>query len=118
MKVLRASEHVAGILPSLRPYVRVPFLGLEQRVTVSDAGDEEYNGIYHCTESDANGYVFTKPRPKGDGFDSDGNIRRIGVPVREDNRDEDYGGVLRCIIAKRFSNDVSANRVFCFFHIF
>ena len=118
MKVLRASEHVAGILPSLRPHVRVPFLGLEQRVTVSDAGDEEYNGIYHCTESDANGFVFTKPRPKGDGYDDDGNNRRIGVPVREDNRDEDYGGVLRCIIAKRFSNDVSANRVFCFFHIF
>ncbi|KAG7362202.1 F-box domain containing protein [Nitzschia inconspicua] len=43
-------------------HVRVPMLLLRRRIVVSDAGDPEYNGVYYCTNSNGNGFVFTKPR--------------------------------------------------------
>mmetsp|Transcript_5545 Transcript_5545/g.10554 ORF Transcript_5545/g.10554 Transcript_5545/m.10554 type:complete len:326 (-) Transcript_5545:1112-2089(-) len=61
MKVLRAKEQTQGIMPESIS-VRVPMLGLPRRVIVTDSGDPEFNGIYHCTGSNGNGYLFSKPR--------------------------------------------------------
>jgi len=51
-----------GIFANEPPFVRVPMLGLPRRVLVTDAGDDDYNGIYFCTGTNANGYTFSKPR--------------------------------------------------------
>lgn len=126
--LLRAQEQMEGtyysggvsITGGPSSHVAVPLLGLEQRVVVTDAGDAEYNGIYHCTSVDGNGFVFTKPRmpatratlapltsdtgawslleEEGGGRISAGNMEESAQP----------GQLLRCIIAKRFSNEVSA----------
>jgi hypothetical protein len=65
MKLLRATEEMESSwhgAQEIIPSVPIPLLGLERRVAVTDAGDSEYNGIYYCTASDGNGFVFTKPR--------------------------------------------------------
>ena len=61
MKLLRAKEQTEGILPHCRS-VRVPLLGLEKKLIVSESGDPDYNGVYFCTGSNGNGYLFSKPR--------------------------------------------------------
>ncbi|KAL7548467.1 hypothetical protein ACHAWF_011748 [Thalassiosira exigua] len=64
MKMLRAQEQIEGVGPreGQGPFVPIPMLGLRRRVRVSDAGDPEYNGVYFCTGSNGNGFLFTKPR--------------------------------------------------------
>ena len=63
MKLLRAKEQIDGIGTRITdPHVRVPVLLLGRRVLVTDAGDPEYNGVYFCTGSNGNGFIFTKPR--------------------------------------------------------
>lgn len=84
MKMLRAKEQVEGIAPDSGPFVRVPMLGLTRRIIVTQAGDPEYNGVYFCTSSNGNGFVFTKRRPSSVALN---------------------GSHLRCVIAKRFSNE-------------
>ena len=63
MQLLRAKEQIEGVGIGIREsHVRVPILLLSRRVLVSNAGDPEMNGVYFCTESNGNGFVFTKPR--------------------------------------------------------
>ena len=64
MKLLRAQEQMDGVLPDKRggPVVRIILLRLRKRIVVTNAGDEEYNGIYFCTGSNGNGFLFSKPR--------------------------------------------------------
>jgi len=136
IKLLRVKEHMLGIAPNHRPIVRVPLLGLKRRVIVSGAGDEEYNGIYFCTGFNGNGFEFTKPRFfRGHRYGRTsigglGNRTPLNVldqdAVLANAVDEDYDEypedliwsnceneseisqcrLLRCIIAKRFSNEV------------
>lgn len=68
-------------------HVSMPTLLLRRRVRVTGCGDEDYNGIYHCTEFNGNGFVFSKPRFRHQ-------------PQRT------IQSSLRCIIAKRFSNEI------------
>ena len=146
MKMLRAQEQIEGVGPreEAGPFVPIPMLGLRRRVKVSGAGDPEYNGIYFCTGSNGNGFLFTKPRrvetkvrvlnntrtQQLDELDGPGGIEEanndfvapgvaVGLnaahaaPVNEDNVDVLFGDepdrsrLLRCVIAKRFSNEVS-----------
>lgn len=91
IKVLRAQEQHLGINSNSTPFVRVPILGLCKRVFVSGAGDPEYNGIYFCTGSNGNGFLFSKPRfPRL-------HQSELTSPVKP----------LLCMIAKRFSGSVS-----------
>jgi F-box-like len=85
--------------------VPIPTLLLSKCVRVRACGDAEYNGIYHCTGCNGNGYVFTKPRypiqhrPVVDHTD----------PSVEDTAEchgAEHGQPLRCILAKRFSEEV------------
>lgn len=63
MQLLRATEQIEGVGIGLHDrHVRVPVLLLGRRVLVSDSGDPEMNGIYFCTGTNGNGFVFTKPR--------------------------------------------------------
>ena len=63
MQLLRAKEQIDGVGTGIHDsHVRVPILLLSRRVLVTDAGDPEYNGVYFCTGSNGNGFVFTKPR--------------------------------------------------------
>jgi hypothetical protein len=63
MKLLRAKEQIDGVGNAMHDiHVRVPILLLSRRVIVTDSGDPEYNGVYFCTGSNGNGFVFTKPR--------------------------------------------------------
>ncbi|KAL7531136.1 hypothetical protein ACHAXR_003867 [Thalassiosira sp. AJA248-18] len=67
MKMLRAQEQIEGVGPreEAGPFVPIPMLGLRRRVKVTGAGDAEYNGIYFCTGSNGNGFLFTKPLSSG-----------------------------------------------------
>jgi hypothetical protein len=137
MKLLRAKEQIDGIGHSLfNCHVRVPMLLLSRRILVTNAGDPEYNGVYICTSSNGNGFVFTKPRsPEQRRLVSLGTILAApppppmpvgeggvfppaipfgqaaqNIPTVNDEDDEDDispGHLLRCVIAKRFSNEVS-----------
>lgn len=174
MKMLRAQEQIEGVGPreGRGPFVPIPMLGLPRRVKVSGSGDPEYNGIYFCTGSNGNGFLFTKPRiperrirvrsstpltsqnnaqllyeldeagwmeeiPEGgivdaamddvhnghaiadiddavdDGVDGGEHIDVGGNGQRHDAVDVSFGDepnrsrLLRCVIAKRFSNEVS-----------
>ncbi|KAL7519325.1 hypothetical protein ACHAWX_004096 [Stephanocyclus meneghinianus] len=64
MKMLRAQEQIEGVnvFEDSGHYVPIPMLGLRRRIKVSGAGDTEFNGIYFCTGSNGNGFLFTKPR--------------------------------------------------------
>ena len=135
MKLLRAKEEMDGtsscatIIEEMNNcHVPVPMLGLEKRVIVTGAGDPEFNGVYHCTGCNGNGFVFTKPRNRV------ARARSISsIPMQEIN---DFGlldqlvqntregadagltdpgnceiptkpgELLRCTIAKRYSNMV------------
>jgi hypothetical protein len=85
LALLRAQEQKSGYYADaakLRPSVPIPMLLLPRRIIVTNAGDADFNGVYHCTGANGNGFVFTKPR----------------LPP------------LRCIIAKRFSQEVGCNQ--------
>jgi len=163
MKLLRAREQIEGVGPRRNgPFVPVPMLGLSRRVEVTNSGDAEYNGIYFCTGSNGNGFLFTKPRvPErrigerdtiggGTGSGSGGGVgtyhhrmgvggveggvlggNRVGMPpqivgiegnmiaagvgagggsdvgddVAMEGEEAPRGRLLRCVIAKRFSNE-------------
>jgi gluconate kinase len=111
MMLLRAKEQLEGIAIDAVCHVNVPTLLLSRRVRVSNSGDPEFNGIFYCTGSSGNGFVFSKPREPLQRVDR--HSRRI---LSEDNsivdlsRDENEaaepGKLLRCIIEKRFSSEV------------
>lgn len=127
MQLLRAKEQIDGIgcLPQFC-HVRVPMLLLSRRIVVTNAGDPEYNGVYFCTEASGNGYVFTKPRSPQQRVMSMGTLLAAlppppppaALPLGEEgialppviafgpNRPH-RGQLLKCVIAKRFSNEVS-----------
>ena len=116
MKLLRAKEQIDGIGTNITDcHVRVPVLLLGRRVHITNASDPEYNGVYFCTGSNGNGFIFTKPR-----FPERRIVRTQGghIRIRESIENADQRGrletevaqpgqLLRCIIAKRFSNEVS-----------
>lgn len=113
LKLLRAKEQIDGIGTGIQDrHVRVPVLLLGRRVLITDSGDPEYNGVYFCTGSNGNGFIFTKPRfPERRIIRSQGQLR-----IRENIANADQRGrleseaahpgqLLRCILAKRFSNE-------------
>ena len=141
MQLLRAKEQIDGVGHYLHYcHVRVPMLLLRRRVVVTNAGDPEYNGVYFCTEVNGNGYVFTKPRgpdqrvmsrgalqaalplpppppvlPLGEGGDLPPVIA-FGPPqasaIANGEGGAHRGQLLKCVITKRFSNEVSTDRDF------
>ncbi len=88
MKLLRAKEQIEGIWSEYKPVVRVPLLGLARRVFVSGSSDEEFNGIYFCTGTNGNGFLFTKPRDQREWtrtrHDRDRNIMMHGNEMIDD----------------------------------
>ena len=123
MKLLRAKEQAEGFLPN-NVSVRVPLFGLEKRIIVSKCGDPEFNGVYYCTGSNGNGFLFSKPRFIGDwqgekylraaagnrrrtriGNDADINTETVFIHDEEIFPSSDQDRLLRCIISKRYSND-------------
>jgi hypothetical protein len=123
MKLLRAKEQIQGIKPHLKPVVRVPLLGLPKRLYVSGCGDKEFNGIYFCTGSNGNGYLFTKPRHSSsnrrsrsnspcNNTTSSINIIVGGVDI-EDNNIEDVDGVNE---NDSTNNDMDVDEQFHAFH--
>ena len=98
MMLLRAKEQMEGIAIDAACHVSVPTLLLSRRVRVSNSGDPDYNGIFYCTGSSANGYVFSKPREP---------LQRVIVDLSKDESEAaEPGKLLRCIIEKRFSSEV------------
>jgi len=153
MQLLRAKEQIDGVGNGMNDsHVRVPILLLSRRVLVTNSGDPELNGVYFCTGSNGNGFVFTKPRfpeqrvqrlsgvsapsdvslaPQGDGVEerlweaaapppflgADVNMGAAAagpLPIdqtptsRFESEVAQPGQLLRCFIAKRFSNEVSS----------
>ena len=157
MQLLRAKEQIDGVGNGIHDnHVRVPILLLSRRILVTNAGDPEYNGVYFCTGSNGNGFVFTKPRfperrahrrlppvaNRDNLFAADQHqrtnhlgqeavnlaqppvVRFVGDPnflppngaaeepigedpaARFESEVAQPGQLLRCIIAKRFSNEV------------
>jgi hypothetical protein len=108
MQLLRAQEQLEGICtqPS-NCHVRVPTLLLSRRVEVSNCGDPEYNGVYFCTGCNGNGFVFSKPRfpeqrverQQTPGYGAVYDSTHVESEVAQS------GQLLRCMIAKRFSNE-------------
>jgi hypothetical protein len=110
MMLLRAKEQMEGIAIDAVCHVTVPTLLLSRRVRVSNAGDPEYNGIFYCTGSSANGFVFSKPRQPLQRVDRQSQRSLSDDVILDLSRDESEvaqpGQLLRCIISKRFSNEV------------
>jgi hypothetical protein len=111
MMLLRAEEQLEGIAIDTVCHVNVPTLLLSKRVRVSNSGDPEFNGIFYCTGSSGNGFVFSKPREPLQRVDR--QSRRIlfnDTPtvdfLREEKEAFEPGKLLRCIIEKRFSSEV------------
>jgi len=130
MKLLRAKEQTEGVIPE-SVSVRVPLLSLQGRIIVADAGDEDYNGIYHCTGTNGNGFLFSKPRfyqrqqtshNNSDEFierglaetrrgirrriyhELHGHIGAVNLQGEEIFPDSKPNRPLRCLICKKFSN--------------
>lgn len=108
LQVVRAAEQLQGIFPQ-HPHVRIPSLLLRRPVVLRDAGDEDFNGIYFCTGSNGNGFVFTKPRSTVPPLTLPA-IRTTAQDVEvldpsSDRTQEPPGYRLKCIISKRFSNE-------------
>lgn len=96
MQLLRAKEQLDGIATS-SSYRTVPIPALlpSRRIVITQCGDDDFNGIYSCTEASLNGYEFTKHRY------TDGEGRLVGsVMLPEIERQ------LKCRIGKRFSGQV------------
>ena len=116
--------------PPLQRRVCIPLLLLPYAIQVTDAGDEEYNGIYHCTDCNSNGYVFSKPRlvqsksktpqPPQQAQEQQqakttqeqqqqqiniGNAKNHINNVNNDYYDENPDSMLRCWISKKFSHE-------------
>lgn len=123
-KLLRAKEEIEGTSSTIEHcHVPVPMLGLPKRVLVSEAGDAEYNGIYYCTGCDSNGFVFTKPRfernaapPSRSFITNPLTLEELQNPQLEldlphapsnPTNSPKPGQLLKCIIAKKFSDTVS-----------
>lgn len=144
MQLLRAKEQIDGVGCGIHhSHVRVPILLLSRRVLVTNAGDPDYNGVYFCTGSNGNGFVFTKPRfperrvqrilrqrqhihhpPLVEGMHPfpqlpdplqplqegaalvAGPRMEEGPTARFESEVAQPGQLLRCVIAKRFSNEV------------
>ena len=108
MQLVRAQEQLQCVAPSHHS-VRVPLLMLSKRIQISNAGDPDYNGIYHCTGCNGNGFVFSKPRdPIQRGRrrrQRDGSSDASRTDEEESFVDDDLP--LRCIIAKKYSSEVS-----------
>jgi hypothetical protein len=140
MQLLRAKEQIQGIGLLIHDrHVSVPSLLLSRRVLVSDCGDSEYNGVYFCTGCNGNGFTFTKPREpieriaqhdwsrlllSDDLSDHSVASSTSNATSRTDLETEAVtdGVALRCILAKRFSNEVNENTILimscCFiFHV-
>jgi hypothetical protein len=101
MMLLRAKEQMEGIAIDAVCHVNVPTLLLKRRIRVSNSGDPDYNGIFYCTGSSGNGFVFTKPLQRVDrqscrSLSDDGDESEAAKP----------GKLLRCILEKRFSSEV------------
>jgi hypothetical protein len=122
LQLLRAQEQMEGI--GTGPYdtfVPIPTLLLSRRIVVTNSGDPEYNGVYCCTGTNGNGFVFTKPRqpptrvPLIDLLQPTSATNIPGITSGSDSslleaEVAQPGQLLRCIIAKRFSNDVSYDK--------
>lgn len=126
MQLLRAQEQIEGIAGTgiSDRHVPVPALLPSRRILISQAGDPEYNGVYFCTGSNGNGFVFTKPRSpeqrvttnNNNESSSSSSDRRshhrsmhADVALFDSAAESEVaqpGQLLRCIIAKRFSNEV------------
>jgi len=120
MMLLRAKEQLEGVaISATGTHVRIPTLLLSRRVQVTNAGDPELNGIYHCTGSNGNGFVFTKPRQPVQRVERRSMRSSHEEAVLDLSRDESEvaqpGKMLRCLIAKRFSNEVSGQYLGAFF---
>lgn len=97
MHLLRAEEQISGVRSDIPPFVTIPMWGLPRRIRVTHSGDEEYNGIYFCTGTNGNGFLFTKPRPKTSR--SRHNYSNDFYPSSPRRN------IQQCIISKRFSNE-------------
>lgn len=132
MQLLRAQEQIDGIYQfhqNTGVNTRIPLLLLRRRVHVTNAGDPEYNGIYYCTGCNGNGYLFSKPRfpvqrvqrrrrrSTATSFSSAATSDSLPeTPFHESSAgvDDDTalpGQPLRCIISKRFSNEVGFKKL-------
>mmetsp|Transcript_1677 Transcript_1677/g.2397 ORF Transcript_1677/g.2397 Transcript_1677/m.2397 type:complete len:287 (-) Transcript_1677:35-895(-) len=121
MKLLRSKEHICGIDSQRHPFVAVPLLGLPRPILVEQAGDNDYNGVYICTDFDHNGYVFTKPRYANRTLQNNTNnasfisndasettntyISTLTNPRNHSLETRDQNGILKCFISKKFSNE-------------
>eukprot|EP00977_Amphora_coffeiformis_P018573 scaffold6594_cov162-Amphora_coffeaeformis.AAC.2 len=108
LQLVRATEQLQGIFPH-HPYVRIPSLLLSRPVVLREAGDPDFNGIYFCTGSNGNGFVFTKPRTSVPAL-VEPAMRTSAQDVdlvdpTSMRREEPAGYRLKCIISKRFSNE-------------
>lgn len=116
LQLLRAQEQMEGIgTGQYDKFVRIPTLLLSRRVIITNSGDPDYNGVYCCTDTNGNGFVFTKPRqPRIRVPQVDTGSPSISSHEHAPGGDSPLetevalpGQLLRCIIAKRFSNEVS-----------
>ena len=108
LQLVRAAEQLQGLFPD-HAHVRIPTLLLRRPVVLSGAGDDDFNGIYFCTGSNGNGFVFTKPRTAVPPLHKPA-LRTTAQDVEvldptSDRRQEPAGYRLQCIISKRFSNE-------------
>ncbi|GKY99226.1 hypothetical protein MPSEU_000877900 [Mayamaea pseudoterrestris] len=127
MQRLRAKEQIQGISNTINDcHVPIPSLLLRRRIVITDCGDPEYNGVYHCTGCNGNGYSFTKPRDSSIIQNLNKYERRQTLPSRlllpddssvrahdesfesdgDELQDTTHRETLRCMLAKRFSNEV------------
>jgi hypothetical protein len=112
MMLLRVKEQLEGTAIDTVCHVNVPTLLLSRRVRVSNSGDQEFNGIFYCTGSSGNGFVFSKPREPLRRVDRQSRRILFNDTPTVDSFREEYeafeppGKLLRCIIEKRFSSEV------------
>jgi len=108
LQLVRATEQLQGIFPH-HPHVRIPSLLLSRPVVLREAGDPDFNGIYFCTGSNGNGFVFTKPRTSVPPLvESTSRTSTQDVDLIDPTsmrKEEPAGYRLKCIISKRFSNE-------------
>lgn len=139
LELLQAYENVIGIPPESHPtsgnattttsyqqnyncHVPIPILLPAHRpIRVTDCGDVEYNGIYYCTGCNGNGYIFTKPRnlyahrhpvKRIMSHNMNCNVSSNYIDTADSDDIEIVGQALRCIIARRFSNEVRCDLSF------
>jgi hypothetical protein len=128
MQLLQAYENILGdelsssTLPTNTSWLNntpipIPILLPNKPIRVTQCGDPEYNGMYYCTGCNGNGYVFTKPRypMQRRSIDQNDVATNQYIDIADCNVPEIPGQPLRCIIAKRYSNEVCSKLIlFCF----